>query len=283
MSNQNKKPAKVLSWALPLILFLVLCILIVGLKLIKIIRQPFSPSPFSLPPAKVSKISKLFSHQEKYLAIIIDDIGWSLNLANQLAEMEQPLTLAILPFASQTKACAARLRKAKNKELLLHLPLEAKLPAVCHDQGLLKLEMTAEEIREQLEKDLEAIGEPVEGVNNHMGSLFTTDEEKMKILLEAIKQHGLYFVDSMTATNSCGYHLAKNMGVPAARRDVFLDNSSNPEDIREQLFLAVRLARKYGQALAIGHARKETIQVLAEQLPFLEPDIQLVLVSKILQ
>ncbi|HOL66974.1 MAG TPA: divergent polysaccharide deacetylase family protein [bacterium] len=285
---ERNQPRQPLSWSLPLILLLVLAILIVLQAFLKELRQPPAapeiPVPSTRQPGRLSKMILPFSRQSAALAIIIDDLGWSVNLAKELAQIKQPLTLAILPFSPQAAVVAHILRKEKNKELLLHLPLEAAGPKVCRDGGLLKVEMSPEEIREQFEKDLKMLGEPVEGVNNHMGSLFTTDEEKMKVLLEVIKGHGLYFVDSLTAANSCGYRLAKDMGIPCGRRDVFLDNSSNPEDIREQLRLAADLARKNGRAIAIGHARKDTLQVLKEELPFLEQQgVKLVVVSSVLQ
>ena len=77
----------------------------------------------------------------------------------------------------------------------------------------------------------------------------------------------LFFVDSMTSKDSCGYYLAKKMGIKTAKRDVFLDNSSDPESIRKNLHKLVELAKKRGKAIGIGHAKKNTIMVLKEEIP----------------
>ncbi|MCM8770230.1 MAG: divergent polysaccharide deacetylase family protein [Candidatus Omnitrophica bacterium] len=280
--EDRKKPTKGLRWSLPLILLLTLGILVVVVNILKETRQP--PLPERQPAPFREKVDRLKSHlpgfQGKSLAIIIDDVGWSLSLAKELAEIEQPLTLAILPRTPHAAEIASKVRGQRNREILLHLPLEPAPPTVCRDGGLIKVEMTAEEIREEFEENLKAIGQPIEGVNNHMGSLFTTDEEKMTELLKLISEHGFYFIDSLTARNSCGYRLARDLNIPAACRDIFLDNSANPQDIKEQLRLAAEKARKNGRCIAVGHARKDTVVVLKEELPFLEEEgVRLVLVS----
>ncbi len=58
--------------------------------------------------------------------------------------------------------------------------------------------------------------------------------------------------------------------VPAASRNVFLDDVPTRDAVRRQLALAVRRARQQGFAIAIGHPHPATLQALAESLPQLE-------------
>ncbi len=54
--------------------------------------------------------------------------------------------------------------------------------------------------------------------------------------------------------------------VLTASRKVFLDNEDEPAAIRRQLQRLIDLARRRGEAVAIGHAHRQTAQVLREML-----------------
>ena len=56
-------------------------------------------------------------------------------------------------------------------------------------------------------------------------------------------------------------------GVRCAKRDIFLDNSNNTAAIEKQLADLKVMAFMRGQAIAICHDRKNTIVVLAKELP----------------
>ena len=61
------------------------------------------------------------------------------------------------------------------------------------------------------------------GANNHMGSLVTTDESVMRIVLEVLKKHNLFFVDSRTSNSTIAYDTAKKMMIPTFKSNLFLD------------------------------------------------------------
>ena len=46
------------------------------------------------------------------------------------------------------------------------------------------------------------------------------------------------------------------MGVPTARNNIFLDNSSDEDDIIAKIWQAVEMADRNGSAIAICHARR---------------------------
>ena len=105
------------------------------------------------------------------------------------------------------------------------------------------------------------------GVNNHEGSLGTSDRTLMNELMPLLHQRKLFFIDSRTTAATVAETAAHAAGVPATSRNVFLDDEQSPGAIRKQFALAIRDAREKGSALAIGHPHPETLQVLAEMLP----------------
>ena len=54
------------------------------------------------------------------------------------------------------------------------------------------------------------------------------------------------------------------------KRDVFLDNINTKEEITKQIMLLAQKARRRGYAVAIGHDRHLTMQVLKEEIPMLK-------------
>ena len=140
------------------------------------------------------------------------------------------------------------------------------------------------EYKQRVEAAIDAVPEAV-GINNHMGSLLTSDTERMTWLMEIIEaQTDLYFVDSRTSANSVALHQARNSGVPSLSRDIFLDNEADENAIERQFDALIRVAKRKGQAIAIGHPNKETIAVLERRLPELAKlGVELVPVSQLLQ
>lgn len=215
------------------------------------------------------------------IAIIIDDIG-NLEKRDTLAiELPGAITYAFLPHTPHAHDLAL-LAHSRNKEVMLHLPMES----LEHDRmgpGGLTLDMTYEEFARQLQSDLASVPHVV-GINNHMGSLLTQHPGHMVWLMrEMNKRDNLFFVDSYTTKDSVAEQIANENQVPNLRRDVFLDTDRNPAEIKHQFQRLLKLARKNGIALAIGHPHPETIAVLEEELPRLEEEgIRLLPVSQLL-
>lgn len=106
------------------------------------------------------------------------------------------------------------------------------------------------------------------GVNNHQGSLATSDARLMAGLMPALRNHHLFFIDSRTTAASVAYDAAQSAGVPCAFRNVaFLDDIQEFAAIRHQLELAAKDAREKGHAIAIGHPHPGTLRALGEFLP----------------
>ena len=80
----------------------------------------------------------------------------------------------------------------------------------------------------------------------------------MTTVLQELRNQDLFFVDSRTSSKSVARDKAVAMGVPTARNDIFLDNSSDVQAIRKQIYKAMDIAEKNGSAIAICHARPNT-------------------------
>jgi uncharacterized protein len=216
------------------------------------------------------------------VAIVIDDLGNNLETDKQIRNIGAPLTLAVLPFRAHTRASASFFVAQENYEIILHMPLEP-IGQKDAEERMLFVHMTQEEIDSEIELALKDVGVSLGGVNNHKGSQFTSNAVKMTQFLESLKERGLYFFDSYTINTSTGYTKAKELGIPTARRDVFLDNLYEPEYIRSQLEELIRRAEENGSAIAIAHSHPTTIRTLAESLPLFKGRVQFVVLSELLE
>ena len=270
------KEKKEISWFVPLVLFLILCILIAGVKVL----QEFYKREI-IPPVK--KIVEKEKVKKVPVAIIIDDCGWSKSILKELNEINEPLTLSFLPKAPYSKELI-KVLEGRNFDFMLHLPLEPMPPHQCFDKGLITTKMSDDEINRAFYDDVKDYLPYIKGVNNHMGSLFTSDKDKMKILLNDIRKENLFFIDSVTSEKSVGFQLAKQMGIKTAKRDIFLDNKAEPDYIKQQVRKLVEVAKKKGKAVAIGHAKRITLKVLKEVIPEIEKEgIEIVPASSIVE
>ena len=216
------------------------------------------------------------------LAIVLDDAGASIDVLRETEVLPPTIAVAVLPNALRS-AEVARGLGAQGRELLLHMPME---PLGNHGpgagEGAIEVGLSGEEIRLRVERALGVVA-GARGMNNHMGSRATADPAAMRAVMGVLRARGLYFLDSRTTPDSVAEQVAREAGIPALRRDVFLDLVSEPESIRHALEQAVARAKAQGSAVAIGHVHPLTIEILAHELPRLGPDVRLVRPSELLR
>jgi len=233
------------------------------------------------PPAAV--VNKNQAGKLPRLAIIIDDIGYIDLMAEQLRDLGIPLTAAVIPSAPYARAEAEKIH-AYGLEEIIHLPMQPKDPANHHprDQFILSDSSPAEV--EALIQNAQAIVPYARGLNNHMGSLITSDPEAMRLVLDSVKKAGLFFVDSKTTYETIGFELARKMKIKTIIRDVFLDDEQDFLYSSNQIKRLVDLARKNGHALAIGHPFASTLAALRNAVPWLkEQKVEIVFASALLE
>jgi polysaccharide deacetylase 2 family uncharacterized protein YibQ len=218
-----------------------------------------------------------------HAAIIIDDLGQNLEAARQLLALPYPLTFSVLPHLRDSVETATEARRAGH-EVMLHLPMEPEAGShASPGKGEIRVGMTSYEVEHILESDLASVPQAV-GVNNHMGSRATADPRLMAAVMRSLVDHHLYFVDSRTTAASVALEAARQQGLPAFYRSVFLDNTESVPYTLGQLRQFRRVLEDQGVALAIGHPYPTTIAALAEFLPELERDeVQLAPASRLLQ
>jgi len=214
------------------------------------------------------------------LAIIIDDLGYDRSAADAVLALGFPLTVSVLPHLPLSGELAEEAQR-RGDQVMLHLPMESEADGAKPEDIELRVGMSAAQVDATLAGMLETVPYAA-GVNNHQGSRATADPALMQALMPALRQRGLFFVDSRTDAKTVAYDMAERAGVPAASRKVFLDDTASRAAILKQLDLAARDARRDGFTIAIGHPRPATIAALAEGVPSLEArGIHLVFASEL--
>lgn len=216
------------------------------------------------------------------VAIIVDDIGASLAPLKALIDLDAAISFSVLPDLSHS-AEAVRMIADHHRDLMLHLPMEP-LDYPKHQPGedALLVNMGEKEIRKRVRKLLDQYPEII-GVNNHMGSRFTQDRDRMGFVLEEIEKRGLFFLDSLTTGDSVAYGEAKRLGVPTAKRNIFLDHVVRSDAVEKQIGRLIKLAQKKGYAIAICHPHQVTLKALRNALErFRAAGIKIVPVSELI-
>jgi polysaccharide deacetylase 2 family uncharacterized protein YibQ len=197
------------------------------------------------------------------VAIIIDDLGPNKNVAGEVLSLKEPLTFSVLPRQTYSAWIAEEGHRIGH-DVIAHIPMETEKSYRLGEGGLYTW-MTDKEISETLNKDISSIPHVI-GVSNHMGSAFTRDERAMQALIVELKKKKLFFLDSLTSSESVGFHLAKMNGIEALQRDIFLDDNDDPSAIKMQWKKMIAIADKKGYAVLLAHPRKNTIEFLKRVL-----------------
>ncbi|MGS2717346.1 divergent polysaccharide deacetylase family protein [Eionea flava] len=197
------------------------------------------------------------------VAIIIDDIGYNYTQGLQAIQLPGDITYAIIPHSPKADFFAEKAMQL-HKEIMLHAPMSTINHAPIGKHGLSEL-LGEERFKSTLQTALSSLPN-AKGLNNHMGSLLTQKDQPMTWVMEALKERQLYFVDSRTTAKSIAWNIAQKHGIPALKRDVFLDHEPNTAFIHKQFQSLIRIAKQQGYAVAIAHPYPETIAYLQTNL-----------------
>lgn len=213
------------------------------------------------------------------LAIVIDDFGYRQQNEEQIISFSSNITIAVLPNSPNAKKIATLAHEHGN-DVIIHLPMTpmGKQPL---EKDTLFPDMNENQIQDIIHLAIEQVPYAI-GINNHMGSLMTSNLDGMKSVMKAMSNSSLFFLDSKTIANTQVEKAAINYNIPVVERDIFLDDERKESAIAHQFDLAVKVARKNGSAIAIGHPHPETINVLRNKLANLPVDIELIKVSHLI-
>lgn len=202
------------------------------------------------------------------MAIVIDDCGYTIGPVAGFVEIGRPFTFAVLPYREYSNEAASRALSAGH-QVILHMPLEPMDASASSEPVVVTVNMSEEEIRQTVAKAINSLP-GIQGVNNHQGSRATADRRVMKAVLSTIKSQNLYFIDSRTIGKTVAADVSRQMGIRTGENELFLDNSSDIDQIKGQLRKAINMAHKNGSVTVIGHARPNTVTAVREMIPEIE-------------
>lgn len=215
---------------------------------------------FAVPPPRTEGQSQI--------ALVIDDMGVDRKRSARALRLPAPVTMAYLPYAQDVQDQTQEAHRLGH-ELLVHLPMEAMDKNADPGPNALFTTLKQDEILNRLRANLDRFTGYV-GINNHMGSRFTSFEPGMEAVIAELKARGLLFLDSRTSADSVGYKIARRVGMPTAYRDVFLDHVEGAANVAQQLRVLEDVARRHGMAIAIGHPHDSTLDELERWIPTLQ-------------
>lgn len=226
------------------------------------------------------------------MAVVIDDCGYNIPLAKQLAGIDYPVTFAVLPFTPYGVE-TAKIARGAGKTLFIHFPMQPKsYPDFDPGKGALFLNMPESLISAVTKANFEYFPMKLDGANNHTGSAFTESREKMHQALRQIKKYVPAFLDSHTSGSSAAYEVCQDEGMRCAENNIFLDNeepglvtiSDKKNHVHSQLIHAAKRALANGNIIAIGHLKKETVSVLNSTMAEIEKmGVQIVPVTSLMK
>jgi len=196
------------------------------------------------------------------IALIIDDIGYSVSRARHFLELGVPITFSILPKLPNSINLSIEI-KNKGHEIMLHQPMEPYDSTLDPGPGALYAGDGEERIMRVIEENISEIPFAT-GINNHMGSKFTALPDKMHHALRIVKEKNMFFVDSLTSNHSKGFATARSLNMAAAHRNIFLDNIVEESAILYQLLKLAEIAHEHGRAVGIGHPFPETASAISK-------------------
>jgi len=216
-------------------------------------------------PPKTTKQPAIQKNKKPKLVIIIDDVSFK-GQVKRIKEIPYKITPSFFP---PTKRHPNTVIYAKEfPHYMVHVPMQAihfpkpEPKTLNTDDSYQTILNRIKEVKKEFPK--------AKFINNHTGSTFTANKEAMLKLFKALKTENLGFVDSKTTPDSKAKAAQKIYNIPLYSRNIFLDNEENSDYIRNQLKKAVKIAKRRGYAIAIGHPHKVTLETLKNSTDLLK-------------
>lgn len=137
-------------------------------------------------------IADKISTDKPLIAVVIDDMGINRKRTLDIISLKAPLTSSFLTYGQTLDKFAANAESAGH-EIMIHAPMEPKVKADLAPDTLMT-DMSEEQIEKRFEDMLAKFNNiKVSGINNHMGSKFTEDKERLGYVMNILKQRGMFF------------------------------------------------------------------------------------------
>ncbi len=192
------------------------------------------------------------------LVLIIDDVSQKRQLA-AIRALPYRITPSIFPPSQMNRHSYQLARGLKH--YMIHLPMQSSSAKMNSFTKTMKITDSREKIGSRIREIRKYFPNAI-FVNNHTGSVFTSNYTAMRKAYIDLKRNGFIFVDSRTTGHSVVRRITKIYKDPYIARDIFLDNVQKRSAILAQLKKAVRIAKHRGYAIAIGHPHPATLDAL---------------------
>jgi len=213
-------------------------------------EKPSTSTPVPPAPSTHGKRPKL--------VIIIDDVSHKYQI-DAIKALPYHITPSIFPPSELSKTSNRLTQYVKH--YMVHLPMESKSAAMNRMQGMLFTRFGRDKVQARVD-EIRRLFPHARFVNNHTGSVYTSNYRAMKQLYGLLRKKGFVFVDSRTTGKSVVRKIAHAYHDTYIARNIFIDNTQTESYVLQQLKKAVRLAKKRGSAIAIGHPHKATMNAL---------------------
>lgn len=204
------------------------------------------------------------------IALVVTGLGLRTEITQQAIEkLPGEVSLAFSPYADKLQEWTSKAR-AEGHETLLGLGMEpANFPQ--HDPGpyTLLTSVGGPENVARLEWVMSRSTGYV-GLVAEFGSRFATSVNYLLPVLEQMKRRGVMLVDSRASTDSVAARLARDLGLPRAMNDRFIDREPARAAVDARLVELERLARLHGQAVGFLQPLPVSLERIAAWVPSLE-------------
>jgi uncharacterized protein len=238
-------------------------------KTVKPERPQDKPKPQEK-EVKEEPVEPVHIEQIPKIAFIIDDMGAYDIGAEELKQLNIPITAAILPDSNRAREVVQELTENRIR-MIIHLPMQPTNSNGKHYnlEEVITINSTDAQIQALIRRARQIV--PLaQGANSHEGSLATADRALMIRVLNVIKEENLFFVDSRTIARTVAFDVAKELGIRTAHKDVFLDHIQSYSESIAQIRKLVEIARQTGKAIAIGHPFESTFRAIKDSIPYIE-------------
>ena len=215
-------------------------------------------------------------HTKPKLVIIIDDVS---KKSQMRAIMHTGIKITPSIFPPSELSMRSNHLADTLTHYMIHLPMESGSRQFNSQYKTLLRRFSTKQIEERA-KELRRLFPRAHVINNHTGSVFTSDYHAMFRLYKALRKEGFVFMDSRTIASSKVKRIASEFGDSYIARDIFIDNIHTVPYIHKQLRKAVKAAKKKGYAIAIGHPHHVTMQALSSANAILK-DVELIYIDEL--
>ena len=231
----------------------------------------------------ISKANRFLSNTAK-IAILIEDFNFKANQTTiDFLSFPEPLTISLVPYLKKSSWTAQAANEYK-KEIIIHLPFESKIKRKNNPTSkTIMVHYPPERIRTIISNAIKAVPNFAGFANLH-GSLALEDSRIMNIVLNEMKKHHGYFIDTRISKNSIIPDIATKKKLPYGEASAKIKEKSNISAIEDQLKHYAVVAQKRSEILITAKASRQFIKALTNVLPILQENgVQLVYVSEIVK